>query len=85
MMHSPHKVYQNSLVVKMGGMCAEEIQERFPHVVHHDVQFPSQQWRHMVQWLRDTIGEREQTWSLRSSQIRFQNESDAMLFSITWS
>ena len=86
MMHSPHKVYQNSLVVKMGGMCAEEIQERFPHVVHHNILFPSDKWRHMVKWLRVTVGEREQTWAwLRSRQIRFQNESDAALFSLTWS
>ena len=85
-MPSPHKAYQNSLVVKMSGMCLEEILERFPHVVHHDVRFASDEWRHMIKWLRGTIGERDQTWSwLMSSKIRFQNESDAIQFSITWS
>jgi hypothetical protein len=82
---NPTHTYQNSLVVKMS-ISAEEIQERFPHVVHHAVQFPSDKWRHMVKWLRVTVGEPEQSWAwLRSSQIMFQHESDAMLFSITWS
>jgi hypothetical protein len=65
---------------------AQGIEQIFPHVVHHGIQFPSDKWRHMVTWLRAQIGEPAQSWALlNSSQIRFKRESDALLFSLTWS
>lgn len=86
-MHSLHKPYADGLIIQVHKFpTTEEIMDMFPHVVQHDVRFASAKWRQMCWWLRGTIGERDQTWSwLISSQLRFQNEPDAMLFSVTWS
>ena len=80
-MHSPH----NHRVIRMF-VTAEEIEQQLPHVVQHDIRLSSDKWRQMVKWLRATVGEPEHTWGWQvSDQLRFRHESDAILFSVTWS
>ena len=84
-MHSHHKPYDRSTVILIGPTI-EEILERFPHIVQHDAKYQSIKWQDMTQWCRTTIGESDKCWTwLVSNQFRFPNESDAVLFSLTWS
>lgn len=86
-MHLWHKPYDHGLSIRVHKFpTTEEIMTRFPHVVHHDARLSSLQWYQMRKWLDAHVGPHDEAWTwLMSSEIRFCYESDAMLFSLTWS
>ena len=72
----------NGVIIRNVPISEDEFSHSVKITLHHYINNRLE----IAEWLQTHIGERDKLWCwLKSLVIRFKDESDAMMFSMTWS